>query len=70
MRCPKCNQDSFGRSRRRGLLEMRILPLFGFFPWRCHTCDKRVWLRLCRSSSNLGERPREESAEYQHGDHD
>jgi hypothetical protein len=49
MRCPKCRFEGMTRTKRRGIFEKRILPLFGCFPWRCPACDKQTWLRL-RSS--------------------
>lgn len=39
MICPQCRSDECYRSHRSGL--DYCWTLFGFRPWRCHTCDKR-----------------------------
>jgi hypothetical protein len=31
--------------QRVGFLQTRILPLFGFYPWRCPECKTRFLLR-------------------------
>jgi hypothetical protein len=50
MRCTKCQHGKLSRTKRIGLLEDNLLPLFGYFPWICSTCKQRVLLK------NRGER--------------
>jgi DNA-directed RNA polymerase subunit RPC12/RpoP len=45
MRCPNCQSDVFIRSEQRDILEKKIYPLFGYFPWRCKQCGARVFKR-------------------------
>jgi hypothetical protein len=44
MRCQQCRYEGISRDSRRGILEKRIFPLFGCFPWKCPACNKRAWL--------------------------
>jgi hypothetical protein len=44
MVCRKCRGTELVRIKRRGFLRGRILPRFGFYPWRCNTCGtERVY---------------------------
>lgn len=43
--CRTCGADSIIRVERRGLRDRWILPLAGYFPWRCLICRKKVYLR-------------------------
>jgi len=45
MVCPKCHSQKMRRTRRVGLLQTKLLPLFGFFPWFCFHCKTARWLR-------------------------
>jgi len=45
MQCIKCQFGKLSRTKRVGLLEGNFLPFFGYFPWICSTCKKRVLLR-------------------------
>lgn len=40
-RCPLCGSQVVLRSRRRGLIEVLILPLFFIRPYRCRQCRAR-----------------------------
>ncbi|HUP02648.1 MAG TPA: hypothetical protein VMU19_01585 [Bryobacteraceae bacterium] len=43
LKCPRCDSYRVYRSRRRGLVERVIW--FAWFPYRCHSCDERFFLR-------------------------
>lgn len=42
--CPKCNGQEAYRSRPRGFLEKRLLPLLLLKPVRCERCFHRVYV--------------------------
>ena len=42
--CKVCGSERVHRVYREGYFEERILPLFGFFPWRCSACGERLML--------------------------
>ena len=42
--CPRCDGKNVHRSSRRGIRE-RAISLFSLYPYRCHDCDKRFYLR-------------------------
>jgi ssDNA-binding Zn-finger/Zn-ribbon topoisomerase 1 len=52
--CPKCGSEHLRRSRRTGSIE-RVCGVFGFYPYRCHECLSRSFLK---TSSGLLERAR------------
>jgi proteasome lid subunit RPN8/RPN11 len=60
--CPKCGSTQLRRSRRTGPIE-QVCALFGFFPYRCHECLSRPFLKtsnlLERARSSLRRRPEE-----------
>jgi hypothetical protein len=43
--CPACRSDHVYRAGRRGLLQTRVLPMFGFYPWQCKGCGADVMIR-------------------------
>lgn len=43
--CDDCGSDEVFRIFRKGFLQQRIYPLFGFFPWRCKKCGLRLMMR-------------------------
>jgi len=43
--CPACRSDRVYRAGRRGLLQTRVLPMFGFYPWQCKGCGADVMIR-------------------------
>jgi len=45
MVCPKCQSSRMHRLRREGFLEKKVVPLFGYFPWRCSDCKAELFLR-------------------------
>jgi proteasome lid subunit RPN8/RPN11 len=49
--CPKCGSKHLRRSHRTGLIE-QFCGVFGFYPYRCHECLSRSFLK----TSNLLER--------------
>lgn len=43
--CPCCGQQALIRVARTGFLKERIFPKFGFYPWECPQCRKKLLLR-------------------------
>jgi predicted Zn-ribbon and HTH transcriptional regulator len=43
MNCPVCQSQRIRRSRRRGVLESRLLALLFIHPFRCLSCDHRFF---------------------------
>jgi len=60
--CPKCGGKQLRRSRRAGPIE-QICALLGFYPYRCHECLSRSFLKtanlLERVQLSAGKRPEE-----------
>jgi hypothetical protein len=36
--CPKCHRSDMRRIGRRGVLQEKVFPFFGYFPWECPHC--------------------------------
>ena len=36
--CPKCANTATRRMKRRGLVQLRVYPLLGLYPWECTSC--------------------------------
>jgi hypothetical protein len=45
MVCPKCQGNRMHRLMRAGFVELKVAPLFGYFPWRCSDCKAELFLR-------------------------
>ena len=43
--CQVCGSHKVRRIFRKGYMQKKIYPVFGYFPWRCLSCGKRVMLR-------------------------
>jgi hypothetical protein len=57
MLCPKCEDDhKLRRIQRKGFLQTRIYPLFGYYPWKCSECEI---LQLHRDRGERKRVPRE-----------
>jgi proteasome lid subunit RPN8/RPN11 len=61
--CPRCGSRQVRRSRRTGPIE-RLREVFGFYPYRCHECLSRSFLKtsfdlLERARSGSRKRPEE-----------
>lgn len=61
--CPRCGSKHLRRSRRMGLTEA-VCAVFGFYPYRCHECLSRSFLKtspklLERLRSSARKRPAE-----------
>jgi hypothetical protein len=41
MHCKHCGSN-LRRLSRTGFLQLRVYPLFGFYPWECPVCRKPV----------------------------
>jgi hypothetical protein len=44
MNCRECG-NSLRRLARRGFLQVRIFPLFGYYPWECPVCRKTIMVK-------------------------
>ena len=42
--CPRCDGKNVHRSSRRGIRE-HVISIFSLYPYRCHDCDKRFYVR-------------------------
>jgi len=67
--CPRCGGAHLRRSRRTGPIE-RLSGIFGFFPYRCHECLSRSFLRtsaglLERARAGRRKRPEERKRAWQ-----
>ncbi len=45
IRCPSCGDGHPRRLERKGFLEKRVYPLFGYFPWFCASCKSTFLMR-------------------------
>jgi hypothetical protein len=43
--CPECGSDHPRRLQRKGFLQTRIYPLFGYYPWVCGGCKTTFLMR-------------------------
>ncbi len=43
--CRKCGSGRVFRVYRKGFMQERIYPHFGYYPWRCMSCGDHVMLR-------------------------
>ena len=43
--CRRCGSDGVYRAHRKGFMQERIYPLFGYYPWECKRCRGQVLLR-------------------------
>ncbi|MGA3080644.1 MAG: hypothetical protein ABSD44_04590 [Terracidiphilus sp.] len=46
MICSKCQSHRMRRMKREGFLRKVLLPLLGFYPWRCSYCQEEHLLRV------------------------
>jgi len=42
IKCPECSIQ-LRRQHRHGILQNRILPFFGYFPWECPVCRETLY---------------------------
>jgi len=43
MNCPRCHSERVRRSKRKGIIERRILAMLFIRPFRCGSCDYRFF---------------------------
>ena len=43
--CPCCGQLALVRMARLGLLQERVFPKFGYYPWECPQCRKKLLIK-------------------------
>lgn len=56
--CPDCQSNEIRRSRRRGIIEMAVLPLLLLRPFRCKKCGCRfVGLFAIRVKEEESDKP-------------
>jgi len=44
--CPECGSEQLRRLARQGLLQRKVYPLFGLFPWECPICRQTRLFRV------------------------
>lgn len=44
-KCRLCSETFVYRMERQGLVEKWIYSVFGYYPWRCNACRKKIYLR-------------------------
>src|SRR6266508_1064211 len=54
-RCPRCDGKNVHRSSRKGLRE-RAISMFSLYPYRCHDCDQRCYVRRYAQSYHPAEK--------------
>jgi proteasome lid subunit RPN8/RPN11 len=67
--CPRCGSKHLRRSRRTGPVE-RFCEVFGYYPYRCHECLSRSFVRtspglLTSGGSRMPKRPEERKRAHQ-----
>ncbi|HTW60818.1 MAG TPA: hypothetical protein VMD55_03360 [Terracidiphilus sp.] len=45
IRCPSCGDGGPRRLERKGFLQEKVYPLFGYYPWLCATCKSTFLMR-------------------------
>jgi len=45
VQCPTCGNEHPHRLERKGFFEVKILPMFGYYPWLCGACKTSFWVR-------------------------
>ncbi len=50
--CPQCRSERIHQSRRKGIIERRILTLIFVRPFRCERCDYRFFRRTLTANPN------------------
>jgi len=48
--CKECNSHRVFRIFRKGFLQERIYPWFGFYPWKCKDCKSCMFYRKRKMS--------------------
>jgi len=43
--CSHCGHFAMARASRHGFWQVKVLPLFGLYPWQCMTCGASALLR-------------------------
>ena len=43
--CPQCGDNHPRRLERKGFLQQRVFPLFGYYPWMCGACKSTFLVR-------------------------
>ena len=43
--CPKCGGSDPHRRERKGFWQMKVYPLFGYYPWTCPDCRSHFMIQ-------------------------
>jgi hypothetical protein len=54
MICPKCKTGTMMRVEREGYLEKNWLARWGYFPWLCAECKRRVLMKGQSEDGQVG----------------
>jgi hypothetical protein len=63
MQCKVCRRP-LRRVARKGIWQVKIFPVFGYYPWECPICRKTVMVR----KQYLRKRPRSQSPQENSAD--
>jgi hypothetical protein len=44
--CPRCGNQYLMRLARTGFLELKVLPVLGYYPWVCGACRTMRYFRV------------------------
>lgn len=58
--CQRCKDETMQRIRRRGFLQKRVYPLFGYYPWKCMRCKQLLFKRVRGERAMIQREPRME----------
>jgi len=45
MQCRQCQKGELFRVEREGFLQTKVLPRWGYYPWKCSLCHARTLLK-------------------------
>ncbi len=54
--CSHCGNPHLRRVPRKGFLQDKVFPLFGYYPWECPLCRQKRLLRRRSLHDGAGER--------------
>jgi DNA-directed RNA polymerase subunit RPC12/RpoP len=50
--CRQCGSHRVYRVFRKGFLQIKIYPLFGYYPWKCRQCKGHSMLKMRKFPSS------------------
>ena len=45
IQCPACGCNRMHRMERKGFMQLKVYPLFGYYPWECGACRQPFMIR-------------------------